>query len=107
MIALTSRLIFPALTMTPREVPWGRLIAAVGLSVAILAVGGSNGSNWVSALVIASAAVGRSLPTLRLVVLGAAFCTAAGITVYLIEGIPELQQQPGLHRAAGGGVLRL
>ena len=86
-IALTSRLIFPPLTMTPREVPWGRLIAVVGLSVAILAVGGPNGSNWVGALVVASAAVGRSVPTLRLVVLGAAFCTAAGLSVYLIEGM--------------------
>ena len=86
MIALTSRLIFPVPMVMPREVPWAGLIGAVGLSVAILAVGGSHGSNWVSALVIASAAVGRTLPTLRLVVLGAAVCTAAGITVYLIQG---------------------
>jgi two-component system, NarL family, sensor histidine kinase DesK len=86
MIALTSRLVFPPLTMTPRQVPWEGLIGIVGLSVAILAVGGPNGSNWVGALVVASAAVGRSMPTLRLVVLGAAFCTAAGLSVYLIEG---------------------
>jgi two-component system, NarL family, sensor histidine kinase DesK len=86
-IALTSRLIFPVPTAgPPRQVPWAGLIGIVGLSVAILAVGGTNGSNWVSALVIASAAVGRSVPTLRLVVLGAAFCTAAGMSVYLIQG---------------------
>jgi two-component system, NarL family, sensor histidine kinase DesK len=85
-IALTSRLIFPVPMVTPRRVPWEGLISIVGLSVAILAVGGASGSNWVSALVIASAAVGRTVPTLRLVVLGAAICTAAGLTVYLIQG---------------------
>jgi two-component system, NarL family, sensor histidine kinase DesK len=85
-IALTSRLIFPVPMVTPRPVPWAGLIGIVGLSVAILAVGGPNGSNWVSALVVASAAVGRTLPTLRLVVLGAAFCTAAGLIVYVIDG---------------------
>jgi two-component system, NarL family, sensor histidine kinase DesK len=84
-IALTIRLVFPA-PMPPRQVPWAGLIVMVGLSVAILAVGGQNGSNWVSALVIASAAVGRSMPTVRLVVIGATVCTAAGISVYLIEG---------------------
>jgi two-component system, NarL family, sensor histidine kinase DesK len=86
MIALTSWLIFPLPMTTPRDVPWAGLIGVVGLSVAILAVGGANGSNWVSALVIASAAVGRCVPTARLVALGAAFCTAAGLCVYLIEG---------------------
>jgi two-component system sensor histidine kinase DesK len=86
MMALTSRLIFPLPMVTPRQVPWAGLIGIVGLSIAILAVGGSNGSNWVSALVIASAAIGRTVPTLRLAVLGAAFCTAAGISVYLIQG---------------------
>jgi two-component system sensor histidine kinase DesK len=85
-MALTSRLIFP-IAMMPREVPWSVLIGVVGLSIAILAVGGANGSNWVAALVVASAAVGRSVPTLRLVVLGAAFCTAAGLSVYLVEGM--------------------
>jgi two-component system sensor histidine kinase DesK len=85
-MAITSRLIFPV-AMMPREVPWAGLIGVVGLSIAILAVGGANGSNWVAALVVASAAVGRSVPTLRLVVLGAAFCTAAGLSVYLIEGM--------------------
>jgi two-component system, NarL family, sensor histidine kinase DesK len=86
MMVLTGRLIFP-LPMAPREVPWPGLIGAVGLAVAILAVGGTNGSNWVAALVIASAGVGRSVPTVRLAVLGAAFCTAAGLSVYLIEGM--------------------
>jgi two-component system, NarL family, sensor histidine kinase DesK len=85
-IALTIRLIFPAPMVATRHVPWAGLIGMVGLSVAILAVGGQDGSNWVSALVIASAAVGRSVPTLRLVVIGAAVCTAAGISVSLIEG---------------------
>jgi two-component system sensor histidine kinase DesK len=86
MIVLTSRLIFPVPMGMPREVPWAGLFGVVGLSVAILAVGGSHGSNWVSALVIASAAIGRTLPTFRLVVLGAVVCTAAGMTVYLIQG---------------------
>jgi two-component system sensor histidine kinase DesK len=86
LMALTSRLIFPVPMVTPRPVPWEALIAIVGLSVAVLAVGGSHGSNWVSALVIASAAVGRCVPTLRLVVLGAVVCTAAGASVYLIQG---------------------
>jgi two-component system, NarL family, sensor histidine kinase DesK len=86
MMVLTSRIIFP-LPMPPREVPWAGLIATVGLSIVILAVGGASGSNWVSALVIASAAIGRSVPTARLVALGAAFCTAAGLAVYLIEGM--------------------
>jgi two-component system sensor histidine kinase DesK len=86
MIAFTSRLIFPLPMVTPRPVPWEALIGVVGLSVAILAVGGSHGSNWVSALVIASAAIGRCVPTLRLVVLGAVICTAAGMIVYLIQG---------------------
>lgn len=86
MMALTVRLIFPV-PMASREVPWAGLIGAVGLSVAILAVGGANGSNWVAALVIASAAVGRSVPTLRLAVLGAALCTVAGLSVFLIEGM--------------------
>jgi two-component system, NarL family, sensor histidine kinase DesK len=85
-MALTSRLIFPASRVAPRQVPWAGLISIVALSVAILAVGGQNGSNWVTALVVASAAVGRSVPTLRLVVIGAAVCTAAGMSVYLIEG---------------------
>jgi two-component system, NarL family, sensor histidine kinase DesK len=85
MMVLTSRLIFP-FPMRPPKVPWPGLIGATGLAVAILAVGGTSGSNWVSALVIASAAIGRSVPTVRLVVLGAAFCTAAGLSVYLIEG---------------------
>ena len=85
MMVLTSRLVFPVPMGTPREVPWAGLIGVVGLSVAVLAVGGSHGSNWVSALVIASAAIGRTLPTLRLVVLGAVVCTAAGMTVYLIQ----------------------
>jgi two-component system sensor histidine kinase DesK len=84
-IALTSRLIFPVSMVAPRQVPWAGLIAMVGLSVAILAVGGQNGSNWVAALVVASAAVGRTMPTLRLVVIGAALCTAAGVSVDLIE----------------------
>jgi two-component system sensor histidine kinase DesK len=84
-IALTSRLIFPVSMVTPRQVPWAGLMAMVGLSVAILAVGGQNGSNWVAALVVASAAVGRTMPTLRLVVIGAAVCTAAGVSVCLIE----------------------
>jgi two-component system, NarL family, sensor histidine kinase DesK len=86
MIVLTSRLVFPPLTTTSREVPWVGLIAMVALAIAILAVGGPVGSNWVAGLVIASAAIGRSVPTVRLAVLGAAFCTAAGAVVYLIEG---------------------
>jgi two-component system, NarL family, sensor histidine kinase DesK len=87
MMVLTSRLVFPAPMVTQRPVSWEGLISMVGLSVAILAVGGSNGSNWVAALVVASAAVGRSMPTVRLVVIGAAVCTAAGVSVYLIEGL--------------------
>jgi two-component system, NarL family, sensor histidine kinase DesK len=85
-IALTSWLVFPAPMMAPRRVPWDGLIGIVGLAIAILAVGNPNGSNWVAALVVASAAVGRSMPTVRLVLIGAAVCTAAGISVYLIEG---------------------
>jgi two-component system, NarL family, sensor histidine kinase DesK len=85
-LAFTNRLVFP-LTDAGRQVPWAPLIGMIGLSVAILAVGGSNGSNWVSALVVASAAVGRTVPTLRLTMLGAAVCTAAGFGVYLIEGM--------------------
>jgi two-component system, NarL family, sensor histidine kinase DesK len=84
-MALTRQLIFPVPMVASRQVPWAGLIGMVGLSVAILAVGGQNGSNWVSALVIASAAVGRSMPTLRLAVIGAVVCTAAGLSVYLIE----------------------
>ena len=87
MIALTDRLIFPQSMFGPRDVPWAGLIGMVGLAVAILAVAGPDGSNWVAALVIASAAVGRSVPSLRLVVLGAALCTAAGMSVFLIEGM--------------------
>jgi two-component system, NarL family, sensor histidine kinase DesK len=86
MMVLTGRLIFTT-PMAPREAPWPALIGAVGLSVAILAVGGTSGSNWVSALVIASAAIGRSVRVARLVALGAAFCTAAGLAVYLVEGM--------------------
>jgi two-component system, NarL family, sensor histidine kinase DesK len=85
-IVLTRQLIFPAAMVRPRQVPWEGLIGMVGLAVAILAVGGQNGSNWVAALVVASAAVGRSMPTVRLVLIGAAVCTAAGLIVYLIEG---------------------
>ncbi len=85
-IALTSQLVFPASMVTPRQVPWEGLTGIVGLAIAILAVAGSNGSNWVAALVVASAAVGRSMPTVRLVLIGAAVCTAAGISVYLFEG---------------------
>jgi len=87
MMALTTRLIFPAPMATLPRVPWEGLISMVGLSVALLAVGGSNGSNWIAGLVVASAAVGRTMPTVRLVVIGAAVCTAAGLTVYLIEGL--------------------
>jgi two-component system sensor histidine kinase DesK len=86
MMVVTGRLIFTT-PMAPREVPWPALIGAVGLSVAILAVGGTNGSNWVSALVIAGAAIGRSVPTARLAALGAVFCAAAGLGVYLVEGM--------------------
>jgi len=86
MMVLTSRLIFTT-PMAPREAPWPALIGAVGLSAAILAVGGTNGSNWVSALVIAGAAIGRSVPTARLAALGAALCTAVGLGVYLVEGM--------------------
>jgi two-component system, NarL family, sensor histidine kinase DesK len=86
LIVLTSRLVFPAPMVTQEPVPWAGLIGMVGLAVAILAVGGPKGSNWVAALVVASAAVGRSMPTVRLVVIGAAVCTAAGICVYLIQG---------------------
>jgi two-component system, NarL family, sensor histidine kinase DesK len=85
-IVLANRLVFPAPMMTQRRVPWAGLIGIVGLSVAILAVGGPKDSNWVAALVVASAAVGRSMPTVRLVLTGAAVCTAAGIGVYLIQG---------------------
>jgi two-component system, NarL family, sensor histidine kinase DesK len=87
MIVLTGQLVLPQLTVMQWRVPWDGLIGMVGLSVAILAVGGPNGSNWVGALVVASAAVGGSMPTVRLVVLGAACCTAAGLSVYLIEGM--------------------
>jgi two-component system, NarL family, sensor histidine kinase DesK len=87
MLMLTSRLVFPAPMVTQQPVPWAGLIGMVGLSVAILAVGGSNGSNWVAALVVASAAVGRSMPTVRQAVIGAVACTAAGICVYLVEGL--------------------
>jgi two-component system, NarL family, sensor histidine kinase DesK len=86
MMVLTSRLIFTT-PMAPREAPWPALIGAVGLSAAILAVGGTNGSNWVSALVIAGAAFGRSVRTARLAALGAALCSAAGLGVYLAEGM--------------------
>jgi two-component system, NarL family, sensor histidine kinase DesK len=86
MIVLTGPLVLRPLDQISRQVPWEGLIGIVGLSIAILAVGGPNGSNWVSALVIASAAVGRSVPTARLALLGAVFCTAAGILVYVIEG---------------------
>jgi two-component system, NarL family, sensor histidine kinase DesK len=86
MIALTGRLVLPPIGTVQQRVPWEGLIFTVGLSVAILAVGGSKSSNWVGALVVASAAVGRSMPTPRLVALGAACCTAAGISVYLIQG---------------------
>ena len=87
MIVLTNRLIFPVSMFGPREVPWAGLIGITGLSVAILAVAGPDGSNWVAALVIAGAAIGRSAPSVRLVVFGAAFCTAAGMSVFLIEGM--------------------
>jgi two-component system, NarL family, sensor histidine kinase DesK len=86
MIALTGPLVLRPLDQLPRQVPWEGLAGIVGLSIAILAVGGANGSNWVSALVIASAAVGRSVPTARLALIGAVFFTAAGILVYVIEG---------------------
>ena len=43
MMVLTSRLVFPVPMGTPREVPWAGLIGVVGLSVAVLAVGGSHG----------------------------------------------------------------
>jgi two-component system, NarL family, sensor histidine kinase DesK len=85
MIVLTGPLVLPPLDQMSRQVPWEGLIGIVGLSIAILAVGGPNGSNWISALVIAGAAVGRSVPTARLALLGAAFCTAAGVLVYMIE----------------------
>jgi two-component system, NarL family, sensor histidine kinase DesK len=87
MMMLTSRLIFTAPMVTLPRAPWAGLIGMVGLSVAILAVGGSNGSNWIAGLVIASAAVGRAVPTFRLAVIGAVVCAAAGIGVYLIEGL--------------------
>jgi two-component system, NarL family, sensor histidine kinase DesK len=86
-IALTNWLIFPRSMFVTREVPWAGLTGIVGLSLAILAVAGPGGSNWVAALVVASAAIGRTLPTFRLVALGAVFCTAAGFSVYLIEGM--------------------
>jgi two-component system, NarL family, sensor histidine kinase DesK len=86
MIALTGRVVLPPIGTVQRRVPWEGLIFTVGLSIAILAVGGPKGSNWISALVVASAAVGRSMPTVRLAALGGAFCTAAGASVYLIEG---------------------
>jgi two-component system, NarL family, sensor histidine kinase DesK len=86
-IALTSWLVFPAPTVAPRRVPWEGLVGIVGLSIAILAVGNPNGSNWVAALVVASAAVGLRMPTVRLVLIGAAVCTAAGISVFMIQGV--------------------
>ena len=86
MIALTGPMVLSPLPQMSRKVPWEGLIGIVGLSIAILAVGGPNGTNWVTALVVASAAVGRSMPTARLALLGAAFCTAAGVSVYAIEG---------------------
>ena len=63
---------------------WAWLTVIVVLAVSILAVGGSN---FVTALIIASAAVGRISPTPRAAVIGTACCVVAGLGVGLAEGI--------------------
>jgi two-component system, NarL family, sensor histidine kinase DesK len=82
-VVLADMFIFPPPASAPRRVPWEWLVLVVGLAVAILFVGGSN---WIDALVIASAAVGRSMPTARSVGIGVACCVAAGVGAYLVKG---------------------
>jgi two-component system, NarL family, sensor histidine kinase DesK len=81
-MVLADRFILPPPSLA-RRAPWDWLAILVGLAVAILAVGGSN---WVDALVIASAAVGRSVRTVRAVAVGVGCCVAAGVGAYLVQG---------------------
>ena len=69
--------------MAPR-VAWAWLIVMTVTAVAILAVGGPN---WVNALVIAGAAIGRISPSPRDATIGAVCCVAAGLGVGLARGI--------------------
>ena len=67
-----------------RRVTWAWLTVIVVLAVAILAVGGSN---FVTALIIAAAAIGRMSPTPRAAAIGTTCCVAAGLAVALARGI--------------------
>lgn len=58
----------------------------VGLAVGILAAGGPN---WVAALIIAGAAVGRLAPSARAAGIGTACCVAAGLGVSLVHGLSQ------------------
>jgi two-component system sensor histidine kinase DesK len=70
-------------TMSLR-VTWTWLTVMIGIAVVILAVGGPN---WVSALVIAGAAIGRVSPTPRTAAVCTACCGIAGLGVGLARGI--------------------
>jgi two-component system sensor histidine kinase DesK len=83
-VVLANRFVLPPPHWAARRVPWEWLVITVGLAVAILAAGGSN---WTDALVVASAALGRSLRTARAVAIGAACCVAAGGGAYLVRGM--------------------
>jgi two-component system sensor histidine kinase DesK len=82
-MVLADRFVLPAPGWAARHSPLAWLVVIVGLAVAILAVGGSN---WVDALIIASAAVGRSMRTAREVGIGVACCAAAGVGANLAQG---------------------
>ena len=83
-IVIADRIVLRTEWHESRRVTWAWLTVIVVLAVAILAVGGSN---FVTALIIAAAAIGRMSPTPRAAAIGTTCCVAAGLAVALARGI--------------------
>jgi len=83
-IVIADRIVLRTEWHESRRVTWAWLTVIVVLAVAILAVGGSN---FVTALIIAAAGIGRISPTPRAAAIGTTCCVAAGLAVALARGI--------------------
>jgi len=81
--------VFSQIVMATGTPPRGRaaiawVVIIIGLSLAIMIVGGLN---WVGAIYIAGAGAGRLAPSPRAAVAGAACCAAGGVGIGLYHGV--------------------
>ncbi len=83
-VVLSDQLVLRQRSAMPSWETWSWLAVAIAIAMSILAVGGTN---WVNALVIAGAAVGRLTRAPLAALVGTACCVAGGLGVGLYQGM--------------------